>query len=90
VASAEPTTSVAAAAPATVLGESWMRRDGEDGSESKCGKEPPRRGEDSQASRRRLARARGNRVGWERIDIMALDGAGKCAAGKLAVDCVVF
>jgi hypothetical protein len=63
VASAEPTTSVAAAAPATVLGESWMRRDGESGSESKRGKKPPSRGEDSQARWRRLARARVSRVG---------------------------
>jgi hypothetical protein len=40
---ATATTCVAAAAPATVLGESRMRGDGEDGSESKCGKEPPSR-----------------------------------------------
>ena len=62
MASAESATCVATAT-AAVLGESWMRRECESGSESKRGNEPPSRGEDSRARRRRLARMRVSRVG---------------------------
>src|ERR1700757_3177465 len=72
VASAEATTAtcVTAAAPATVLSESWMRSESEH-----CGER--QRGKELRGSTRRL-------------EPIANISAGKCAAGKLAVDCAVF
>src|SRR5579864_7568275 len=98
VASAKATTAtcVAAAAPATVLGESRMRRDGESGSESECGNQPPSRRRKDSPGRRWLQGARAirfalvSRVAKKAARVMAIARAGKCDAGKLAFDCVVF
>jgi len=95
VASAESSaTCVAAASPAAVLSESWMRSKSEH-----CGER--QRGKKLRGSTRMMfgamisrtvgeRRAMGSRVHKKTRSMSAIDRAGKCDAGKLAFDCVVF
>jgi hypothetical protein len=72
---------VAAAAPATVLSERRIRRDGQGGSESKNGKKPARRGKNDPIRRGKRHTSR---------KAMIAVCYARNAAGKLAFDCITF
>ena len=93
VASAEASpTCVTAASPAAVLSESWMRSKSEH-----CGER--KRGKELRGSTRRLRATVSRGIGkcgatvcraGKARSMSAIDRAGKCDAGKLVFDCVVF
>jgi pyruvate/2-oxoglutarate dehydrogenase complex dihydrolipoamide acyltransferase (E2) component len=79
--SASTSARVAAAAPATVLGERRIRRDGQGGSESKDGKKPARRGKNDPIRRGKRHTSR---------KAMIAVRYARNAAGKFAFDYTAF